>query len=407
MPVLTEDEFWDGSDKPKKISGMKNTFFKPIKKQKFSKEILKDIIWGNINDIMKSADGQEGYLNDYDKESYFAYRYHKLYNIEPDVYTLRNVISEKFISELFKYTNVPKEAYYKSIRDSNGLIKLYSSAFALKYKSFSIYVYVNHDTAMIFYPKHIETDSRSPLHTMISLIKGVVVPNNIKNKIYIVYQDSHGFQKTGFTVKTCKINLDENYNNGFSDISNKIIDGLNKRKTSNLVILRGDPGTGKTTYLRHLAHKLKKNIIFISPDMVNHITEPAFIPFLMENANAILIIEDGEPVIGKRELSGRTGAVSNILNLTDGLLSDCLNISIVVTLNTKEKDIDEALLRKGRLLISYKFEKLAINKSKFLLEKLGRDDIEVKEPMTLADIYVSADNNNKSEDFKRNVGFGK
>ncbi|MBW3020549.1 hypothetical protein KY334_04585, partial [Candidatus Woesearchaeota archaeon] len=123
-----------------------------------------------------------------------------------------------------------------------------------------------------------------------------------------------------------------------------------------------------TTYIRYLAHKLKKNIIFISPDMVNHITDPSFIPFLIKNSDAVLIIEDGEPAIGKRGTTGRTGAVSNMLNLTDGLLSDCLNISIVVTLNTNEKDIDEALLRKGRLLKSYKFEKLSVEKSNKLLK---------------------------------------
>jgi hypothetical protein len=158
-----------------------------------------------------------------------------------------------------------------------------------------------------------------------------------------------------------------------------------------------------TTYIRYLTHKLKKNIIFISPDMVNHITDPSFIPFLIKNNDAILIIEDAEQALGA---NGRTGAVSNILNLTDGLLSDCLNISIVATINTSMKNIDEALLRKGRLLTNYNFEKLDVGKSKVLLKKLGRGDIEVKEPMTLAEIYFHGEENNGEVYQRRKVGFG-
>jgi SpoVK/Ycf46/Vps4 family AAA+-type ATPase len=107
----------------------------------------------------------------------------------------------------------------------------------------------------------------------------------------------------------------------------------------------------------------------------------------MDNSNAILILEDAEAALQKRDVFGCTGAVSNILNLTDGLLSDCLNISILATFNTETKNIDEALLRKGRLLKAYKFEKLSIEKSKALLKKEGHDPSFVTQPMSLADIY--------------------
>ena len=169
--------------------------------------------------------------------------------------------------------------------------------------------------------------------------------------------------------------------------------------------MSGDPGVGKTTFLRYLTSYLKKNIIFISPDMVESITDPAFIPFLMENNDSILIIEDAEPALEKRNLSGRSSAVSNVLNLTDGLLSDCLKISIVATFNTDKKTLDDALLRKGRLLMNYKFEKLCAKKSKALLEKLGHKDIEVKEPMTLSDIYFYGTDNNIKLEKQRKIGY--
>jgi len=138
--------------------------------------------------------------------------------------------------------------------------------------------------------------------------------------------------------------------------------------------------------------------------MVNYITDPSFIPFLMDNSDSVLIIEDAEPALAKRDGSGRTGAISNILNLTDGLLSDCLNISIVATFNTSTKVIDDALLRDGRLINSYSFEKLATEKSTALLNKIGHN-VTATKPMSLSEIYYYG-KDNKGGLFKKNkVGF--
>ena len=56
--------------------------------------------------------------------------------------------------------------------------------------------------------------------------------------------------------------------------------------------------------------------------------------------------------------------------------------------------------------MDYMFDRLSVEKSKALLLKLGHGEIEVKEPMTLADIYYyGTDNNaNKSNETKK-IGF--
>jgi len=225
------------------------------------------------------------------------------------------------------------------------------------------------------------------------------------NHIIILKNNSEIF------VKDLKINDEILTINGAEKIIS--IENLNKKENmydleldhdSNKVYFTNGILSHNTFFIRYLTSKLKKNIIFISPDMVDSITDPAFIPFLMKNNDSILIIEDAEPALEKRNQGGRSSAVSNVLNLTDGLLSDCLKISIVATFNTNIRNIDEALLRKGRLLMNYKFEKLSIEKSKALLNKLGYD-VEVKETMTLADIYYyGADNNTKIVDTKK-IGF--
>ena len=106
----------------------------------------------------------------------------------------------------------------------------------------------------------------------------------------------------------------------------------------------------------------------------------------MEHKNSILVIEDAERVISDREGNGSPAGVSNILNLTDGILGDCLGIQIIATFNMKREKIDPALLRKGRLIAEHKFGSLNSEETNKLLKKLGKN-VEVNEGMVLADIY--------------------
>ena len=364
---------------------------------------LPEIPFGDVNKFVEMKDGNEGYLSSYSELSYYAYKYQQFVGFHPHIYRFDQFNMSKFIISLFKNVNVPLNAYLKSSYQGSDPPRITSMAILF---SKDIFMYVDgEDKAVIYYNPNDENDENSLFYSLIGLLKTYKRPKVTKNKIYIVYRTSHGFDKKGFDVKKINVDLQENYNEGFVEMSEEIITGLNKKNKTNLVILSGEPGTGKTTYIRYLTSKVKKNIIFISPDMVDSITDPAFIPFLMSNNDSILIIEDAEPALEKRNNGGRSSAVSNVLNLTDGLLSDCLRISIVATFNTDKKTLDDALLRKGRLLMNYKFDKLAIEKSKALLEKLGHSEVEVKEPMTLADIYFFGTDNNVQTTKQKKIGF--
>ena len=96
-----------------------------------------------------------------------------------------------------------------------------------------------------FYDRKYEENKDSELYKMLGLIKGYKKPKTVKNLIYVVYRSNDGFAKKGFNVKKIKVNLDDNYNDDFQEISKKIITGLNDKHKSNLVILHGVPRTGK------------------------------------------------------------------------------------------------------------------------------------------------------------------
>ena len=82
-------------------------------------------------------------------------------------------------------------------------------------------------------------------------------------------------------------------------------------------------------------------------------------------------------------------------NRSDGLLGDAMHQQIIATFNCDLASIDPALLRKGRLIANYEFNKLDIESAKTLSDKLGFGRDSVIEPMTLAEIYNQGDNGNE------------
>lgn len=187
------------------------------------------------------------------------------------------------------------------------------------------------------------------------------------------------------TIPEC--NLELNYGKDFIKLHETIVKRLNTPNDKGIILFHGEPGTGKTTYIKILTKLVKdKDILFIPPSMAEVLSEPSIIPFLMEHKDSVLLIEDAEKVVGERSGNGSRAGVSNILNLTDGILGDCLNIQVIATFNMARERIDSALLRKGRLICEHKFDLLDVSASNALLKHLDKG-VTTDKPLTLADIY--------------------
>lgn len=63
-----------------------------------------------------------------------------------------------------------------------------------------------------------------------------------------------------------------------------------------------------------------------------------------------------------------------------------MSINIICTFNSGIKKIDDAILRKGRLLALYEFKELELSKAQGLAHKIGKVG-EIDHPMTVSDIY--------------------
>lgn len=203
-------------------------------------------------------------------------------------------------------------------------------------------------------------------------------------EINIITQTSSGLDLKPLDIKPTTLDINLYYNDDFKPVDEIIKLRLAKENDKGIILLHGLPGTGKTTYLRHLIGSIKKRVLFVSPGVACNLMNPEFTDLLIDNPNAVLIIEDAENVIMDRKFSSHS-SVSNLLNISDGLLSDCLNVQIICTFNSDINMVDDALLRKGRLIAKYEFTKLDAAKAQNLSDKLGFTK-QISKPLTIAEI---------------------
>lgn len=233
----------------------------------------------------------------------------------------------------------------------------------------------------VFFPLKMQT----MVYKLIDTLNQFKLPEKEKDfEINIITRGQHGLELKRMPIKPTRLEIDLFYNDDFKEVNDVIKKRLGKEMDKGIVLLHGLPGTGKTTYLRHLVGEMKKKVLFVSPSVAGNLMNPDFIDLLMDNPNSVLVIEDAENIMMDRKFNSDS-SVSNLLNLSDGLLSDCLNVQIICTFNSDLNLIDSALMRKGRLIARYEFGKLAVDKAQRLSIKMGFDT-EIRRSMTLAEV---------------------
>ena len=171
-----------------------------------------------------------------------------------------------------------------------------------------------------------------------------------------------------------------------------------KAQRSGVSIFRGEPGTGKTSFIRHLISKLIRTHRFYYLPVRDYamLAAPTMVDFWMrENDDAdmaklkkVVILEDAESLLVERGADNRDN-LSNLLNISDGLLGEFLQVQVICTINCPLDKLDSAIVRAGRLLASREFRRLSRTEAEALAAAKGLA-IRSQDDYSLAEIYHSA-----------------
>lgn len=227
-------------------------------------------------------------------------------------------------------------------------------------------------------------DPENPLlNKLRELLAASILKPEFKSNISMLCSSNRGFFLAEHEISPLKGPFLKHYNEDIRPIY-KTLQQLTQNVRSGLVLLHGEPGTGKTSFIRKLIETSKRRVIMIPTHLLEALENPSIVELYSEFKDSIFVIEDADDALRKRGTS-RSNLVATILNFTDGLLAAMLNVTFICTFNLPIRDLDPALLRQGRLLVRYEFKKLSEQRVKSIRPKWP---IEMLKPMTLAEVLA-------------------
>jgi hypothetical protein len=156
---------------------------------------------------------------------------------------------------------------------------------------------------------------------------------------------------------------------------------------SNILVLIGPPGTGKTSFIRGLLSHARSDAI-ISYDTGILSDDEIFADFMSETER-FMVLEDADTFLASRGKGGNT-IMHKFLNVGDGLLSTKGKKIVFSTNLPSVRDIDEALLRPGRCFDILRFDRLSPDDARAI-----RPDFTGTEPVSLAELMAETPSSRK------------
>jgi chloramphenicol 3-O-phosphotransferase len=182
------------------------------------------------------------------------------------------------------------------------------------------------------------------------------------------------------------------------DYDRACVELSSKTPSGRLLLIAGEPGTGKTYLLRGIVKEVSAAaFVIVQPDTLASLSGPGLLSSVMslredrsKDGPIVMLCEDADELLVTRKMDNMS-AISALLNLCDGMIGEALDVRIVATTNAKDISIDVALRRPGRMIGYMRTKALSEAQAAGVFRRLLP---EVKLPelrgKTLADVYVAA-----------------
>lgn len=330
-------------------------------------------------------------------------RYHSKYNpfecLLDDLFPGIHVGSYEMVILKEKLADFEKCTDFHTVGYSQKNNRLYEREACFFHPKYEVFILTNEDLSneydeyifesgllkvvSVYYESSNEQSPKNVKHIFDEYLQKYV---SSEAKVSILLKETHGFTFKTHRIKPLPLNLDTMYDDGFLPVHQHIKDSLTNEHKG-VVLLHGIAGSGKTNYIKWLTSQVpNKKFVFVPTNMIGYLTNPEFMSLLVDNKNSVLVLEDCENYIAERTIdNANTDVVSSILNIADGMLSDVLECQFICTFNSDISKIDQALLRKGRLIAEHKFKELSVEKANTYLKTIGKD-ITVDKPHSLAEL---------------------
>jgi len=289
------------------------------------------------------------------------------------------------------------------------------------------------------------TVNQSAYEEIAKLLGDFLLPEFVRQPIYSLALGANGVEISEIGPAGVPFERD-NYEADVVESFEYISDDLQRANPmGRLSIIQGEPGTGKTFFIKGLLYEVYDAVfVLIPPSMVEDLAGPKLVPTLIRARSMIglekpivLLIEDAdkalvprvsvkrvnafneafaameeaihgmglpdeqrEQLLAKaesvRKVSSQVGenndnnlaAISALLNASDGILGTALNLRIICTTNAKVDEIDDALMRPGRLSKQVYIGPLSVEKAKEVYNRISEgEDAEFNSDMTLSQVY--------------------